>query len=344
MNDFTTQGGDDPLAALANEVGEVFGVTKAPDSAPAPAEPAAPAEAPPLGEATPPTAAPGEGAVAPSPSPAPEAPQGAAPAPQPSGLEVPSGQVPAAPAPGQPAPAAPPAPNEAALELASLRAQVTSLEQRLAAAGTQPKPASPAAQPGQQPGQPGSSPEEETPPQYGFVIPDQLGAALTSENPQEVLQGITVLVNSLAANIHKALRQEYSGRLATMRSEIESAVRAPQIAAQKEQMQNEYFTDFPQHKNPLIQPILEQTASELAAQFPGAVWDANYRAALGSRVNAKLLQLGVPTGAPAPTPAPTAPTPAKPAAFTPTAPRQDSIVPTADASVEGQVAEVFELR
>lgn len=319
----------DPMEALASEVGDIFGVTSAPEpAAPAPNEaPLAPEPAPP-----------GEGVVAPSPSPEPAAPAAPAPQPAPPGQEL----TPAQPAPGaQPAPA-PAEPNAQALELASMRATIADLQQKL----QQQQPAQPApAQPGGQPGQPGSDPAEEAPPQYGLVIPEQVGAAILSDDPQQNIQGITALINGLAGVIHKNVRQEFAQKLGTVETRLAEAVRAPQEQARREALQAEYYAEFPQHKNPVVQTILSWEAAAMAAQYPDAPWDANYRAVLGARVNAKIAELtGAAPAAPAPTapaPAPVTPAPAKPAAFTPTTPRTEGALPSFGSETEAQVADVF---
>ena len=184
---------DDP-AALEADVMDVFQLAPI-SGAPAEAAPEAPAPAapspPPPGPAPVAPPPPGEGA-----GPVPPAPAAPAPAsPPPPGLE--------APAPAAPTPPPPPVVDEAALRTASLEAQNLALQaeiDRIRGA----TPATPAPPGPPQPGQPGADgqPEEV---RYALSIPDPLFDAIMSEDPAQNRQGMTILVNSLATNIHTRL-------------------------------------------------------------------------------------------------------------------------------------------
>jgi hypothetical protein len=56
----------------------------------------------------------------------------------------------------------------------------------------------------------------------------------------------------------------------------------------QERMREEYYRDFPQHNDIGIKLIVGQEAQAMWTANPTLVWDANTRAALGARVNARL--------------------------------------------------------
>lgn len=273
--------------APAGESGLALGQPETPPGEQTPAPSAAPAEPAPAGAET--TAAPA-------------APSGAPPAPV------------AAPAPAAATPAAPalPAVDEAALRANSLEAQLNAAMARIKQLETTPSaPAAPTGTPAAPGG--GTGTGEETPPEYAFTIPEQLGAALTSDDPAQQLHAINHLINGLGVAIHQRVRGELAQRL----SDFKTSITAPQQeTAQREAAQqviNTYYTKFPAHNNPTLTPMIAAEAAKLQAEFPGCDWSDPYLDALGVRLNKALETLGV-GPAPAPAPSGTTPVPPKPAA------------------------------
>lgn len=292
---------------LEAEVADVFGFEES--SAPA-GEPAPPA--PPAG-----------GDVAPAAPAAPSPP--AVPAPSTPATPAPPAPAPTdgpAPAPVPPAPAPTPAPTEEELKRASLEAQVQALTAQLEAARagtpatpTPPSPATPAA-----PSYPGTALDADGGIRYALSIPPDVAAGLEHDDANTRLAAMAHVINSTATIIHRNVCKAFEDRLGAFVAERETGDAERQLREQMAAMQEDYFKDFPQHREATVIPILQQAAQEMAAEFPMLPYDANYKAALGARVNAKLqvLRGGTPP-APSPAPAPPPPpTPApKPAAFLP---------------------------
>ena len=212
------------------------------------------------------------------------------------------------PTPAAATPEAPAAPSASELELASLKAQVAALSAQLA----------------EKPGSGESAPEpagtQPTAPQpLNVQLPDELFAAITSEDPMAARQGMNTLVSTIATGLNfrfearlAELRKEVGEKFTAKDSEAQAAARQDEAAQQRA----EYFEAFPTHNKPILLPIVAQEAAQLAAEFPNLPWDKNFVNALGVRVNNKLAEL---QGS---TPAPTTPTIPAPAPFTPGGNRQ----------------------
>lgn len=233
---------------------------------------------------------------------------------------APSGQQ-AAPAAQTPTPAAAPAVvapvDENALRVQSLEATVQALQQELANARANPAPGQPPAGAGASP-QTSEQPDEL--PRYALTLPQQVAAALTSGDDQQTLAGITHMMNSLATIVHHNVRQEMRAREAALlqaaRAHEDQSQEATQIANSRE----DYYKAFPDHRDPLILPIIQAESVAMAGQFPGLPWNENYRNALGQRVNARLAAL---RGQAQPAPG-GAPAPAAPAAMLPSGTRAET--------------------
>lgn len=312
------QGGSPSIDSLEAEVAEVFSFDSGAPAEPAPAE-TAPEASPPvsdttaepgaeLGQApssvpvTPPVGS-SEGEPAPA---APAAPTEPAPAATP-----PAGGAPAA-APAQPTPE-----QEQALRVQSLEAQVQALSGALEQARAQPA----AGQPGAGT-ESGEQPQIELP-QYRLTLPQQVAAAITSGEDEQVVAGVTHMMNSLATIVHHNLRTEMRGAFSQLihsaQQQDESAGREQAIAAGQQQ----YYQAFPAHKDALIEPIIRAVNSEMSVQFPGLPWGPDYINALGARVNARLAALrgqGQPAAQPTGEPLPSAPAASIPAGARTTVP------------------------
>lgn len=262
-------------------------------------EPGEVGSAPASPDATPPVATPPPAAVEPTPGTPP---------------------APAAPAPSATPPVAPQAPSEEALRNASLTAQVAALQAELDAARASPQPGQPAAAPesGQPSGQP--APLE----RFNLTLPQEVTAAIFSDDEATANAGLTRLVNDLGTIVFHSVAaraQAYTdARLQQLVSAAEQGQTESVRATAREQGQEQYYTAFPDHKNPLIEPIIRLKAQEMAAEFPALAWGPDYINALGARVNGYVASL---TGnAPPAEPTPVVPPvgqvpPARPAAMIP---------------------------
>jgi len=159
------------------------------------------------------------------------------------------------------------------------------------------------------PGAPGTDKEAKKP-TYALTIPKEVQDFLTSDDPAQNVAAVQHIANSLATIVHTQVMAEVNARLEGLLREQENR---QAMSAQEQQIaeaKNQYFTAFPAHNDPLVLPLVQQAAQQLAVEFPNLTWNEQYIASLGARVNQKLDQL---RGGPAPAPAPAPATPAPPA-------------------------------
>ena len=209
------------------------------------------------------------------------APVVAAPALTPSvGAEEGEGVV--APAAAPEPPAAPVvAPTNEQLELASLRQQVADLA-KAAEEAKAPVVAAPEA-----------TPAPEAPAAVKFEMPPQLRDALLGEDQDQFTAGINHLVSGILTTVQQAivpLQQELAALKAagtTPPATTVSESSPDNLEARSAGMREEYFGEFPTHRATEFQPIIAAVATEMAAQYPGHAWNAEYRAAMGVRVTEK---------------------------------------------------------
>jgi len=231
----------------------------------------------------------------------------------------PSAQQPAQagqPTPGGPQPsAAQGAIDENALRVQSLEATVQALQAELARSRAIPPQAQAPQQPGQTQQGGGPGPADDLP-RYALSLPQQVAAALVSGDDQQTLAGITNMMNSLATIVHHNVRQEMRQNFAALvgaaRQQEYETTQSNVIALARE----DYFSAFPDHRSPLVMPLVQAEAVAMTAEYPGLGWNEQYRNALGQRVNARLEQLrqtGAANGG--------TPPPQQPAAMIPTGPR-----------------------
>lgn len=265
-------------------------------------------------------------APAPAPSTPPSGEEGTPPSP---GSAAPAQQEQTIPAqPGQEQPQQPTS-DPRDLEMASLRAQLQSLQAFIAEQqGTQPGGQAPAAG---QPGQPGQPPQ----PQLEHIpvqLPAPLAEAILGEDPQQAVAGINTLLTTVASG----LATRFSAQLRQLESKVnerfdgqQQAVTEQEAAAQAEQLREDYFKTFPTHKPAVFLPIIQEQARLLTAEFPGVAWDENFRNTLGVRVNQALAEAGVQVSTVATPPrapqAPSQPAPMLPSGSRP-APLEEDII------------------
>jgi len=169
-----------------------------------------------------------------------------------------------------------------AAQVQALVTQNAELQQRLAqGAGLAPQTG-----PG---GQPGQQPQDVDPYlDYRLAIPDDVASAVFHEDPAVARQGIQHVINSLGRIVHERVLRSVTERvLPSYLQEFQSNLTQSQ---QQEQMRQQYYNDFPQHNDPGIKLIVAQEAQAMWTANPTLAWDANARAALGARVNARLGQ------------------------------------------------------
>lgn len=264
ITDDGTQGeGGDPLTSPASGAGGDEGSSPAPVNSQAGPEPAA---------------SPGEGAA-----PAQTATEGkgtsSAPQAQPSQPD-PAAQQPTA------------APSEEALRLASLEASNQALIAEIARLRANPPQPAPAPQ---QQGQPqgGSSAEQIDLPKYALQLPQPVAEAIFGEEttPERQMAGITHMMNSLATIVHARMRQEVKESFAALLGTARHVEQEGRMVSTMESMRQDYFANFPTHRDPLVLPLVQAEAAAMTTAFPGVSWNEQMRNALGQRVEARLAAL-----------------------------------------------------
>lgn len=310
------------------EIADVFGISinepaAAEPATPATPEPAAPASSEPApGSVTEPSVGTEGGAgqeqetaPAPAPSPTPAGGEGSA-TPEPQQPAVPPVQTPPQQQTSDPRD----------LQIASLTAQLQALKATVEASA----PAGAAGQPGAEPAKP-AAPEI-----IPVQLPKQLVETIFGEDFDQAHNGLNVLISTVASGLQARFQQQLAAAKTEMQDQIKSLRQADtQVDEQKnaETQRQEYFTRFPDHNKPILQPLLGQALSELVAEFPGVPWNDQFMNALGARVNAKLQESGVSFGT---QPAPVVAAPAKPAAMLPQGSR-----PAPAAADANEIADVW---
>jgi hypothetical protein len=243
------------------------------------------------------------GTAPPTPAPAAKepvaAPQELAPVPgaqtsQPGTEQTSEGTAPVTPAPGTQPAAAEPAPQETRLtpeerlQLASIRGLQDQNQQLLEALRSQQAPQQP--QPGGQAPQPSGGPAIE---QVHLTVPDNLYDAVFAEDPGLSKRGLNVLVSSIATAAVNHVLQKVVPIVDSRLQGYDQSTRAATTAQSQEE---DYYTAFPAHRNPLFRTAIESEMQKMAQEMPAAPWNEDFRNALGTRVNRTLQLLGINVG------------------------------------------------
>ncbi len=205
------------------------------------------------------------------------------------------GAAPVTPAPGTQPAAAEPAPQETRLtseerlQLASIRGLQDQNQQLLDALRAAQTPQT------QQPGgaqapQPSGGPAIE---QVHLTVPDNLYDAVFAEDPGLSKRGLNVLVSSIATAAVNHVLQRVVPIVDQRISGYDSHNRATTTAQSQEE---DYYTAFPAHRNPLFRTAIESEMQKMAQEMPTAPWNEDFRNALGTRVNRTLQLLGINVG------------------------------------------------
>lgn len=238
----------------------------------------------------PPSSAPaangGDGSPQPGPSPTPAA---VTPQAEPAA----GGAAPQTPAPGTvpaaaPTPAAPELDAETRLRLAgleALRAENARLREEMARAQ---QPQQPGGQTPAAPGTPSAQPE-----QLQLRVPNDLIGAIFNEDANIAAQGMNTLISALATTVMNTTLQRVEAMLNQRFQAVDE--QAQQLRAANDQ-EAAYYEAFPAHENELYRPVIAAAVDELYKELPHLAWDQQTIAAVGQRVNNKLLALGINVG------------------------------------------------
>lgn len=189
-----------------------------------------------------------------------------------------AGAEPQAPAPQQLS--APPAAPQGGEDIAALRAQIARLEAAIA----QPQ--------AQQPAAPQS--QEQRQPRYNARVPEQIMQMMSSEDPMQRMQGVTMLVNGIGEMVHDTVMREVTSTLQNFQQEVPRMAQATvqDHAAQVATFQD-FYGKFPELNNPVFYPMVLEVASKIAKEKGAKAWSGELRDAIGQEVY-KLLKWQVP--------------------------------------------------
>lgn len=154
----------------------------------------------------------------------------------------------------------------------------------------------------------------------GINIPDQLLAAMNSENPTERKMATTHLIASSMRTVHRMVLEQ---SVKMMQQQVAQAVpRFVQQQIMAHQRQQEVYQDFygtfPDLSAPEIRPVIMATAERLQTEMNNPGWTPQFRDALGKRVRDLLRGYG---GGPAAAPVAAVAPPVTTGVMTPTSAR-----------------------
>lgn len=183
-------------------------------------------------------------------------------------------------APGAPAPSTPAEPAQAApsQEVVELRARLQQLEgvlgETLRGVGTgTAKPDTPAA------------PTVEMP-SYAFQIPDQIMALMASENPVERKQGVGVMLQGVARNVHHHVVTSMRRELAQVLPRLVTHVASNRDTARN--VFQDFYGTYKELNVPELRPLIVATAEQVAQEIGATTWDDRLKKAIYDRVVATL--------------------------------------------------------
>lgn len=130
--------------------------------------------------------------------------------------------------------------------------------------------------------------EEEYKPHYAPQIPDNLLAALDSDDPQARAQGINVIIGGAMNRVYEDLKKEITAELQTVRQEFPNVI-AQQSEAQQAQkaMLDDFYGAFPElgatpKLRKLVSVIAVQTAQGMGKDYKG--YTSDFRDKVGAEV------------------------------------------------------------
>jgi hypothetical protein len=123
-----------------------------------------------------------------------------------------------------------------------------------------------------------------------LVVPDQIAAAIMSDDPNAAKQGMDLLITAVA---HNAVNMALAKVAPMIDAKMAEVVQYVQGGTQVNKMEEDFFKRFPHLNNELYRPVIQATVDEKFKAFPGARWDEVMMDAVGSTVNSKLQALGI---------------------------------------------------
>lgn len=234
--------------------------------------------------------------------------------------EKPAAPEPTAPAPTltelQAAPPTAPAPPPVSDRLAEALEQLSSAVARPAA----PAPA-PAADPEAQLNQRMAE-------MYTFQLPESTRAMLASDDPNQVIKGVTTITNQLGALVHRNVLRDMQAMAANMIQQTFPAMlyRHGELQRQQQEVYTDFYSKFPALNRREYANVVMQASKDLAAARKITRWTPEFRDELGAHLM-RLLNVGGAGTGPGVTPPAAVPTPQPNRMLNGGAPRPASVVP-----------------
>ncbi len=164
-------------------------------------------------------------------------------------------------------------------EIAALRAQIQQMNVAMAQLRQAPQPpAQPQAQP--------KNPNDEIAAKYATPVPKVIMDALASEDPSHRQQGVTALIQGIGVMVHRNVLEE-------TRKMISSQVPAllqhrDTMKSTVESVRKSFYGKFTELDNPVLYPVVQQTAAELMQRNGWTDWNEGVRDAVGAEVKQRL--------------------------------------------------------
>lgn len=123
-------------------------------------------------------------------------------------------------------------------------------------------------------------------PDYNFQVPNETQKLLQSDDPNEFQQGLMQVQQGYAQSVHYNLLQQMQQMYNTIEQRIpEVAQQTAQTQMTQQDIKQDYFSQYPHHQDPNIQPLLQQVSERVLQQNPQASWNQNLRDQIGQEVD-----------------------------------------------------------
>lgn len=124
---------------------------------------------------------------------------------------------------------------------------------------------------------------------YNMTIPDDIIAAVRSEDPQEASQGVHALVTGLAITVHKRVREEFETKMTEMMQQIPNMMQSHTTeASERQRVFDDFYGTYPELNSPQMLGMVKQAATELAKETGAVTYSPEFKAALKAKIDANL--------------------------------------------------------
>lgn len=150
------------------------------------------------------------------------------------------------------------------------------------------QPAEPAAKPDATPAKPdGKAPEGRDYRQlYTFNLPDELMAAINSEDPKERKGAMQYMISGVGAAIHKQVEQEFTKTIEALTTRMPQFIQ--QAVIEREQARavfDDFYGTYKQFNRPELYPLVTNVAKAVMKEKKLTQWGPEARDAVAARLN-----------------------------------------------------------